>query len=816
MSNDSQRTRSDTKKKSKPILNSVPEREAEGEVHPQTHSSPKNNANTSPNNPYFLLGTSAGVPSRIQGNADNLTDDIEDLFPAATLQRPNGQFARKSTPKFIQTTIPQSLAFSSTVESANIDKQPDARINLEATPKVSTKQLFQMLSSQISSFPTPSPVSAARQHELLIAATLGKNELSKLMDSRALGSQDSQRSQDRPMETFLPHTAQGYLQNAFIKNDSAGTSPSASHSPSVSGGSASQSSYFLSQNSDQFNAINPKRTYDFRSRKSAQQKDKDLRQEFIRQDTEACFNCGRVHFYIDDFCTETHDIHGYNTEALHQSTIAHRLKARELFSLNEPDYTVPEQFAEDDATLYAEFILFKAAKLEAAKETGKFKTSPKSSLSAVLPQSLEQPLDDDDGRLSQRSQQSTHSAQEMATVIASAISQTLASTPSATDIATAMATAIGNSSHHMTTNDPPKITKILDSIHLMTIIWPAYQVYAHQSGTSKCRSLWDLYSHDQKSDVLEFFQKPIVLIDDDTVFTLHRNEEWFNALSNSDFLTAMCKELGYISVIEAESALKDIKFPGSLSDLQSWVKFKASWTLALKQMSSRSRISEKNLSTIFKNSLPSSFWKSNYDQQGHRDWNSGYKWCIQQLSNTDFQSGYNIDAEQQIKSSDIKHLAEIEILKKKILALEAATNSKKENGSAKPESSQTKTKTDAHIKPEATSKPIWEVQGNVNPKWDPNNQRDDNPAKKECSICTAIHKYADEFCTAAKVKGTTTDTPRLSPAILHQRKWDKQELGHYCTKLVTNPSTAPTTIEAHHGKAASTATTLAGGAAKKK
>ncbi len=855
MNNDSnpQRTRSDKKKTpalQRTALLSILEREATpsatASLLQRSSSALPAFANTSPNNPYFPLGVQLHTPkSNIQ--TEPTVDDIEDFEQPAKL---SGNYARRSTAFTNPPTFPvqlhsakeiiQILSQSTLPAVSHISQQ---KIEKAAAQSASPSLRLPIQVQPVQAAPTGIHLLTPRQRELALAALAGPKERKQLAHSRVLGSQDSERSQDGPITQFLRHTKDGYLPGNFIVEESENGSNfnSQSHTSDPSGGSASQD-YYPSQNSDAQNVADPTRHYNFRSQRASRNSESEIRKQFIRKNGhDQCHRCGAIHFYIDEFCTAKHDIDGNLTAQLPHDTIEHRLRARELFSLNEPDVmpvsqpatpvvTAPLQIQAEDMALFAEFIKFKQATQNAGlpaifidsgrREMPGPDPGPSNRIKhQVPPAPLDAPLSDDDNeeqqsQTSSRSRRSSRSSQDIASVIASAISQTLAHTPSASEIAIAMATAMGKSSHNMTTNDPPKITKILDSIHLMTVIWPAYQAYEHQAGRTPYRSLWDLYNHDQKVDILEFFQEPVIIVDDDNTTVLHRNEEWFDSLSSLEFLTAMCRELGYPSVIIAESALKAITFPGPLSDLQSWVTFKAAWTLALKQMSARSRISDKNLSTIFKNSLPSAYWKSNYDQQGHRDWLSGYKWCVKQLSNKEFQSGYNIDAEQMLKSADAKHSAEIEKLKLKIATLESAVPShqKKEVKSDKVEG---KAKSAEQVDKPKSDKP-WEVQGNVNPKWDPQNQRDDNPHKIPCVTCTALHKYSHELCTAAKVKGTQKDTPRLDPKVLQQRKWDKQELGHYCTKLVPNPALPATkTIEIHHANAADTAATL-GGSAKKK
>ena len=108
------------------------------------------------------------------------------------------------------------------------------------------------------------------------------------------------------------------------------------------------------------------------------------------------------------------------------------------------------------------------------------------------------------------------------------------------------------------TNDPPKITNISDSIYLMDTIWPAYQEYVHKGGK---KSLWQLYSADQKKTILELFRDPIILIDGDSAITIHRDQQYFDAFTtNEEFLECLCSEFGFPDVVSAERAFKAIKF----------------------------------------------------------------------------------------------------------------------------------------------------------------------------------------------------------------------------------------------------------------
>ena len=284
--------------------------------------------------------------------------------------------------------------------------------------------------------------------------------------------------------------------------------------------------------------------------------------------------------------------------------------------------------------------------------------------------------------------------------------------------------------------------------------------------------------------------------------------EWFDALSNTEFLAEMCKELGFQDVLDTETSLKAIKFKGTVNSKKNWVTFKTSWSQALKQMSSRSQLAEKSLSNLFKNSIPDQYWRTNYDQQNHKTWLAGYNWCISKLLDVPFQTGFSRHTDSLIKIAEIKHNAEIDLLKKKVADLEAG---KSRGADKRPDAPKAKP---TAVEDSSASKPAWDTQKNVNPLWDPANQRDDNPEKKKCSICQGIHKYKDELCTASKIKGTDKDTPRLSPPELLKRKWKRQQLGFYCAQLVTQPPEDGTSIESHHLKAAATAKTVDAAAKK--
>jgi hypothetical protein len=366
----------------------------------------------------------------------------------------------------------------------------------------------------------------------------------------------------------------------------------------------------------------------------------------------------------------------------------------------------------------------------------------------------------------------------------------------ATQIGAALAHALGNhqssqgsETNQLMTNDPPKITNISDSIYLMDTIWPSYQEYVHKGGK---KSLWQLYSFDQKKTILELFREPTVLVDGSSAYTIHRDRAYFDAFSNEQFLECMCTEFGFPDVVSAERALKAIKFVAPASTRVNWVNYKTKWDLTLKQTSKNSSLSAKTMVNIFKQGIPDHYFRTCFEQQNHKDWHTAYEWCTIQLSNAKFLEGMNRHTNSHLTEVESKHSSEIEALKKEIAALKGSTPAKAK------EAKEAAAKTTEVKQPNAIS------GNNVNPKWNAENPRDDNPTKEPCKVCKCIHKYADEFCTASKVKGTNTDTPRLSPNELQQRKYDRQELGHFCLSLTNKP----TSIADHHETAAANSTAI--------
>jgi hypothetical protein len=368
-------------------------------------------------------------------------------------------------------------------------------------------------------------------------------------------------------------------------------------------------------------------------------------------------------------------------------------------------------------------------------------------------------------------------------------------TATATQIGAALAQALGghqNQPNQLMTNDPPKITNISDSIYLMDIIWPGYQEYVHKGGKT---SLWNLYSHDQKKTILELFRDPVIHIDGESAITIHRDRSYFDKFTNEQFLECLCGELGFPDVVTTERAFKAIKFTPPASARINWVNYKTKWDLTLKQTSASSRLSAKSMVNIFKQGIPDHYFRTCFEQQNHKDWIAAYEWCMLQLTNSKFLEGMNRHASSHLSEIETKHASEVESLKAIIATLKGPSP-------AKAKSDESKSAKPAESKSAVKSK--HESQGNVNPKWDPENPRDDNPLKTKCKICEGLHKYADEFCTASKIKGTTTDTPRLTSLQLQQRKYDRQELGHYCNNLTAKPAS----ITDHHETAAAASATI--------
>jgi hypothetical protein len=367
----------------------------------------------------------------------------------------------------------------------------------------------------------------------------------------------------------------------------------------------------------------------------------------------------------------------------------------------------------------------------------------------------------------------------------------------AAQIGVALAQALGThqgsqeKTNQLMTNDPPKITNISDSIYLMDTIWPGYQEYVHKGGK---KSLWQLYSSDQKKTILELFRDPTIRIDGDSAITIHRDQNYFDAFSNEEFLECLCSEFGFPDVVSAEKAFKAIKFVPPASNRINWVNYKAKWDLTLKQISRNSCLSAKSMVNIFKQGIPDHYFRTCFEQQNHKDWLTAYEWCTFQLTNAKFLEGMNRHTSSHLTEIESKHSTEIEALKKEIAILKGSSQTKTKIDESKP----------AKQKEVKSASAKFESQGNVNPKWDPDNPRDDNPTKKPCGTCEGLHKYADEFCTAAKIKGTSKDTPRLSPLDLQQRKYDRQELGHYCITLTNKP----VSLADHHESAAASSTAI--------
>jgi hypothetical protein len=737
-------------------------------------------------------------------------DDIES-FPRAQVQRnppvvshapspnpfealrqrhtPAPYAARTASPAQVpvQNESPAKSATSTPVVPTDIQ---DEEVNLQQQLIRLTKELARVRQKM-------APQQTARDTELLLAQHADRTERKSIIHSRAIASQDSVRSIDGPLVQFLKKSTDGYLLSSFVVQDSQPSSqfisqPNAS-SQSPSGGSASDSSFVPTQTSDQQNIPNSSRQYNFRHQGTI-----DLRGEFIRKNMKnGCQRCGTAHEYIDELCTHSHNTMNDQLCPLSTEQCEHRIRSKRLMGFpaehtqfDDDEHTAWLQWKERRKTLLAEAVAESAHRLLHPSDDHTPHSADEDSLSRSSAQS---------SRKSQSSRASKHHS-----------SSTPA--PSAIDIAVAVAAAVGNSQqkvNNLVTNDPPIISNVEDSNYLMDTIWPAYQKYVHLAGDGPHRSLWDLYSPDQKQTMIDNFSDPVTTqINPTTIQTLHRNREWFNNLSNEQFLEEMCKELGFQDVMATETALKAIKFKGTVNQKKNWVNFKASWTLAVKQMSSRSQLSDKSMSIIFKNSIPDQYWRTNYEQQNHKSWLQGYAWCISKLLDTPFQNGFSRHTESLIKTAETKHHAEIDALKRTVAELEASSLHK--GADKRPDKAKAIPPVDIPGTT-APTKAAWDTQKNVNPLWDPTNQRDDNKDKKPCSICSGIHKYKDELCTASKIKGTTTDTPRLSPTELQKRKWARQQLGFYCSSL-TNPPTedasTPSSIESHHQKAAAVAKTV--------
>jgi hypothetical protein len=732
-----------------------------------------------------------------------------------------------ATPQ-LQTTprVPQSvhaIAQQQFSEDKQIEEQSlQADLLLQMAALQRTVLLMNERISQLQSVQQPTPVAkpvTSAQSELANLRQISKAEKHAIHTARNIGSQDSAHSQDGPMLRHLAKTKEGFYREDFVSSDH-DSSPEFSNSERES----SQSSFKASQVSDTANVPNPEREYNFRPRSARAHVPSQLPRELILQNShendavadirpeqfsididdfisdDQCERCGIYHGYVAHLCTEIEDIDGHAIESLSASELNFRnatkhnllqrksmLKEQAKFEEEKRIHLLDLQHWQHQRDVFMrkngiQWTQSQISNSSEAQSLSQVAPSTSVSLHHRAPTNTQDIAADD---LSDSQSQRSSRSQDMQQLVSA----------TATQIGVALAQALGGHQgqpNQLMTNDPPKITNISDSIYLMDVIWPGYQEYVHKGGKT---SLWNLYSHDQKKTILELFRDPVVLIDGDSAITIHRDRNYFDRFTNEQFLECLCGELGFPDVVTTERAFKAIKFVAPASARINWVNYKTKWDLTLKQTSKSSRLSSKSMVNIFKQGIPDHYFRTCFEQQNHKDWIAAYEWCMLQLTNSKFLEGMNRHASSHLSEIETKHASEVELLKAQIATLKGSTSTKPkvdDSKSAKP------------IETKATIKGKFESQGNVNPKWDPENPRDDNPSKKLCGTCDGLHKYADEFCTASKKKGTSTDTPRLSPLVLQQRKYDRQELGHYCNTLTAKPAS----IADHHETAAAASATI--------
>jgi hypothetical protein len=219
MSNDPQRTRSDKKKLPAPSgtqLLSVPEREIINLATQTLQRSPiisPNFSNTSPNNPFFQLGVKLHRP---KSPHEEHIEDIEDtpIIPKQKI------LVKKERIHTLTSTISEP-ALPEKARIRTSPKETNSRLSLSPRPstlgtpvpsQASLQSQIEAVAHHAAAITKEIPFTL-RERELELAAFAGKKERQQLIHSRALGSQDSNRSHDGPMTKFLPKTADGYLKN---------------------------------------------------------------------------------------------------------------------------------------------------------------------------------------------------------------------------------------------------------------------------------------------------------------------------------------------------------------------------------------------------------------------------------------------------------------------------------------------------------------------------------------------------------------------------------------------------------------------------
>ena len=286
---------------------------------------------------------------------------------------------------------------------------------------------------------------------------------------------------------------------------------------------------------------------------------------------------------------------------------------------------------------------------------------------------------------------------------------------------------------------------------------PIYEQYKASCGTTvRFESIWEIYTSTAKKRIAKFLSTDGNLV----------SEEDLSTLTNAQFLQLMCNKKGHSTTALTETALREIKFIGAVTERANWVNHESSWEESLALCSVNGEITQKRLIVIYRESIPDKFFQTHMSQNRFDTWTQMHQHMLLQITKSAFIIPWHDDVQtrQKVKEKETP----------------ASDTSKKYK------------KADAPSVTDSPFDPLTFMVGkltNVNPNFKKDFTL--NPSKAMCTRCDELHRWLPPMCTNRKNKAGTELTD-LSEEDITARTKLRYDAGFFFSKpfkpFFTSPS----------------------------
>jgi hypothetical protein len=251
----------------------------------------------------------------------------------------------------------------------------------------------------------------------------------------------------------------------------------------------------------------------------------------------------------------------------------------------------------------------------------------------------------------------------------------------------------------------------------------------------------------------------------------------------------MCNKKGHSTTALTETALREIKFIGAVTERANWVNHESSWEESLAQCSVNGEITQKRLIVIYRESIPDKFFQTHMSQNRFDTWSQMHQHMLLQITKSAFIIPWHEDVQTRQK------------VKEKEAPAAADANKKSK-------------------KPDATSAndgpfdPLTYKVGNL-ANVNPNFKKDFtmNSAKTPCTRCDCEHRWSPAMCTNRKNKAGIELTD-LSVEEITTRTKIRWDTGFFFSKPF-KPSLVSPSVQQAASSAATSMQRIGGGNGKK-